>query len=196
MNNWLGSLYGSFERLLRWAYPGGLFLLLLYLGRPEDFYAVSAVGGNTWFLLFGGLIIGAAVYLVQVNVLTQLLSALAQWLRWDVGTHPGTNSQQARHLRPVAWLPGLRRLATDWFDPQAHVIERRQRIARNPDTYQDYAWATFHSTMVTGWLALLFFFTRENSRLLAGAWYVICAAAGLLLIGACYLFLRLARVRS
>jgi len=57
--DWISALGKGFERLLRWAYPGILFLVLLYMSKPTVFEDVSKKVGfpdNTiWGLLIGGL---------------------------------------------------------------------------------------------------------------------------------------------
>jgi hypothetical protein len=58
MGDFVSSVYGTFERALRYVYPGFLFLLLLYFSQPAGYCLINAFGNNIWFLLVAGLIIG------------------------------------------------------------------------------------------------------------------------------------------
>ena len=193
MGDMIDSIVKNFERFLRWAYPGLLFLALLYVSRPINFADAYETIGNPWVFLAGGLGVGAALYLFQINVITQLPSAIAQWRRWDVDIHPNPTVYPDEPPEPKH---GLGRLAC-WFNPQARNIEKRcNRSREDKDAYLDYAWGTLHATSITGWLLLAFFLASTNDSLLYNveSWFVIVVVA-LLLLGAFYLFLRLTRVR-
>jgi len=86
--NIISNVYGTFERILRYVYPGFLFLLLLYLSQPKGFCLVNTFGGNIWFLVIAGLIIGMVVQFIQQHVWTEILNVIFKSLRWKVNEHP------------------------------------------------------------------------------------------------------------
>lgn len=185
MNN-LGEYIGQgFERLLRWFYPGALFVVLLSLSRPDIFASITEQFGfpehTIWGLLIFGLGVGFAIYLFQQYVITQTLSALSQLLRWDPNI-ARTDQPRTCCLRVLA----------QWIDPQARVIEKQYKDSN----YIDYSWATYHATSMTGWLLLVFIGIKTDSSLLskAGCWSVIPAL--FLILGSLYLFARLSRVKN
>lgn len=203
MNNLVTSIYGPFERILRWAYPGMLFLVLLNLSQSPSFCIINAFGSQTWFLVIGALVIGAALYLIQSLVVTQLLTCIFQGLHWCVNEHPeaGDNpSILALHDKLPPWCCCLKWLATHWLDRDARTIELRCRRSKGDHySYLDSSWAQFHSAFITAILIILFWFLKSANSTLSmlgegiGCWFWLFP--GLILLGAIVLFMRLTRVR-
>jgi hypothetical protein len=194
------SLEKSFERILRWAYPGLLFTLLLYLSKPIRFQELAAVLGfpqdTIWGLIIVGITIGAILYLFEANVVTQIWSSLAQYLHWESNTHPDvTQERTVKYPAPRGRF--LKFLALKWFDPQAISVGKQASDYSDFDMgYMDYAWATYHATSVTGWLSLAFFFMRDSGSVLSSAgWLGGLLPAVLFIFFSLYQFARLTRVR-
>ena len=189
MQNSAEYLGRNFERLLRWVYPGALFLVLLRMSRPQAFKAVADVeSGNVWDLVVVGLAAGFVVYLLQGYVINQLISAVAQLLRWDVNVYP---SDQPIHCRCLRCL-------VRWVDPQARSIRRRYSTCESLNSYLDYAWGVYHALSITGWLTILFFGIRAKGSVLAsnGCWgWVVFGTALLLFIASLWAYAQLSRVR-
>ncbi len=198
MPSWVGSLFGPFERLLRWIYPGSLFLLLLGLSRPSDIERLEKVVPNNsemgaW-LLIGG-VMGAVLYLIQAHVIGEAVSVLAQILRWEIncGTQVPERAEASEVccvLRPFAKL----------LDRQAASDERRwprdKKEADQPGSHLDYAWASYHAASVTGWLTLLRYSNKQNDSIFdrLDGW-VVMAPAILLLLGSLWIYGRLSRIK-
>jgi len=179
--DWISALGKGFERLLRWAYPGVLFLVLLYMSKPTVFKAVSEAVGfpddTFWGLLIGGLGIGFALYLFQAYCITSLFSVFTHWFEYDPNL-PNVNKDRYSNCRFVKW-----------FSDEAEKIENLHPKRENLQDYMNYSWGTFHAAFLTGLLTIIFTFI-PNSML----GYLPFALAVLLLIGALYLFLILSRV--
>jgi len=185
MQNFSEALGKNFERLLRWLYPGVLFLVLLHLSGQRDLIPADNVGLYSWPIVIGGITVGAAVYLIQMYIVTQFISFIVVLIRWDVNA-------LVDNERPI----GDCRFAK-FVDRYARAIEARWRSSpQGTHSYLDYAWATYHAASITGWLALAFFCSRGPDSVLdkLGGWVVVVPSS-LLLVGALWEYLQLSRVR-
>jgi len=183
----------GFERLLRWLYPGALFLGLLYAGKPDQ---LTRLKGATefpeqiWILLILGLGISAAIYLFQNYVLTQLLlHTLFRWLNWDVGAVTDKEKRSEPKLSCMKWL------ADKVINHQADVIELQYRDPEKRQLYMDYCWGIFHAAFITVWLPFIFLVSSRHETDLHSIGWLVAIAIFLLLIGSLYLYLRITRVR-
>ncbi len=188
-DNLIDSIGRNFERLLRWAYPGALFLVLLRLARPNDFEKLANVldDRSLWGLFVGGLVAGTVVYLAQGYVMNQLVSLVLAVVRWDVNIRPFDHPrrlQQFLHWWFVGWVvPRLTCLA----DSVAQNAQRRwtaRDYPRRLSSWLDYAWGVHHAMSSTGWLVLFFFlFWKEPGSRFARApqWEILVPSIGLLL---------------
>ncbi len=147
----IGEAIGKgFERVLRWLYPGALFLILLAVSWP-DFYNLPIVTtyGLTAIIVVG-LTAGFITYLVQAYVLKELLVWVTKLIRWDVTL-----------LRlppdPIRFC-FLRWLAKTLCNPWAEAITKRWPTRKELDGYLHYSFAAFHAMMITAWLPPLFRF--------------------------------------
>ena len=76
----------SFERVLRWVYPGALILVLLRLSRPDSFLEIVNLEdlAGPWELIVVGFVAGFAAYMLQGYVINYVISHIFQVLNWDV----------------------------------------------------------------------------------------------------------------
>ena len=186
------SIGRNLERLLRWAYPGMLFLVLFSVSTIDGLESVSDKVGfpsdTIWGLVIGALVVGAAVYLFQAYVVTQLLSILSLWPNWNVGIY-----KQSVKRRTLKY--GLNGLASH-FDRLADAIEMKYPKPNDRKSYMAYSWAAFHATSITVWLPSFFYLCRTTGSLLDSVkLWQFSPIALLFLLGALYLFLLLTRVR-
>ena len=73
MGELIDAIGRNFERLLRWAYPGGLLLFLIWaystsFGQEESefFNELKDLTGSSWWVIFAGTIFaGFAIYIIQ-----------------------------------------------------------------------------------------------------------------------------------
>lgn len=177
---------------MRWFYPGVLFLILLYLFMKPTFYGLICIKGYPWPLIIGGLGIGAVIYLIQIHVVNQILSAIAQGLRWLVLRHTTTRTQEDRPT-PRGLLN--KDCIRGWWDAQANDIESPE-IDEKRTAYMEYLNATYHATCMTWWLTPIFYCIKENpSPLYDVEWWKIAVFSGFMFIASLNLFARLSRVR-
>lgn len=178
----------NFERLLRWAYPGLLFLVLLELSKRgtlgEVAHAVPQVG-PLWTLGVTGLVAGSAVYLFQSYVVGEFFSFLEFGL-WEIDNH----SRTLPFTDPNRQLSLVDRFA---------LAVRRRWAGPHLDSWLNYAWATDHAAFITGWLPTAFYIvnraTKPDSSWLGSlAWWQVYAPALALIIGAVWVHARLNRV--
>ena len=138
MGELIDAIGRNFERLLRWAYPGGLLLFLIWaystsFGQEESefFNELKDLTGSSWWVIFAGTIFaGFAIYIIQ----NKMVSLLLYWLFSNT------------------WIKRK-------FTCKAVVNMLRMRANLNPVWYQgypDYGWATYHATSITGLLVLIF----------------------------------------
>ena len=184
MQNLIDQIDRSFQRLLRWVYPAMLFLVLLHLTRPEDFAKIAQVE-RPWGLIVGGLVAGAVAYLFQAYVFNQVISHVSTYLGWEINAS-----------RPLRFRRALRPLANH-ADQWAEVTRRRWGTSpERLSSYLDYAWATYHAMMLTGWLTLILFASKVQDSLFASvdSWNIIVPAT-LLLVAAIWHYAWLSRVQ-
>ncbi len=190
MDDVVESLGRNFERLLRWAYPGALFLVLLRMSRPNAFDAWAQVE-HPWGLVVGGLVAGFALYLIQANAINQVITIVVQVLKWDVNV--GLQVAMSSASEPRQGLRWLTRL----MDRQAQgTIRRWSRTERDGRKgYLDYGWATYHAMLLTGWLTLLFWQLSEDGSTLetAATWKVVLPVT-LFVLGSFWTYAQLTRV--
>jgi hypothetical protein len=189
MGNWIEVTGKAFERLLRWLYPGVLFLILLYLFRKPCFEELIHIKGYPWPLIIGGLGIGAVLYLIQINVVNIIFSAGAQILHWLALR----NQHELRQERPIprGWL----NRCVWWWDEQADNIESPQIDEKRSD-YMAYANSTFHATCITWWLTSIFYLIRDSKSPLSNMeWWIILIFCIFLFGASLNLFAKLSRVR-
>ena len=76
LNKLIDSTFNNFERVLRWVYPGGLAVVLLYAANPEFLQKTVYDHFGGWPVVIGGLIAGAVVYLFQAYFVGYLSSGM------------------------------------------------------------------------------------------------------------------------
>ena len=154
----IDTIFSNFEKVLRWVYPGILFIVLLYAVRPEWVErAVDIVG--RWGVFFGTLGVGFALFLVYQLVMVQTYHLIMIGFNWDVSAQDGQDE------RPKPKTRFWRMLAKYFFDRDARKIERRMNeekktqgtLRKKPYTYADYLWSICHAIGITGWLLVTFF---------------------------------------
>lgn len=178
MDKVVGSIAGTLERLLRWVYPGALFLILLYVSDREAFVGLQAVHWP-WGLILLGLVAGFVVYLFQANIVTQALSLVALSNNWVANA-----------------LVAPPREASPIFDGEARAILRRWGHSRKRlNSYLDYSWAGYHATSITGWLPLAFLVFGKWNCLPPEIEFWISVLSPLFLVFALLRYFQLTRVR-
>ena len=198
MDNLVDSLGRSFERLLRWVYPGALFIVLLRLARPADFETLATIklagDESLWGLLVGGIVAGVIAYLLQGYVVNVVVSGVFIYLKWDVNV-PFDRPQWVQ--RVLGWW-GIRQVASEF----AHLVDAMARNSRRRwesklSNWLDYVWGVHHATAVTGWLTLFFYllWNEPESRFDRAAAWEILAPSATLLLAALFLHAVLVRVK-
>ena len=125
-----------FERLLRWVYPGALFLVLLLLSSTSDSFKDLFLREN-WLLILVVVTFGAVIYIFQsalINIIIGLLLIPCnKCRRWD------------------SFLS----------DHYAKRILIRYPTKKSANEYLNYSWAFYHATSITAWLPLSFFLSPK-----------------------------------
>jgi len=154
MGDLIRAVDSSFQRLLRWVYPGGLLLVLLYIASEKDLIG--------WELQLSSLLIvvvffaGATLYLFQTTVINQIISTFATLTRLE----KNAIDDNARPMRGFIAI-------ANFFDKWAREAEirwppHRGDIQRDDiQSFLNYRWAVYHATLITGWLTLIFFIYFE-----------------------------------
>ena len=178
------ALDKGFQRLMRWAYPGILFLILWYASNPKKFIDITKDIGfpeyTVWGLLIGGLGIGAVIYLLQVYVFTTILNIIHS--RWNRSTpeHNPTSSN----------------CFMKFIDGQAELIRGKSQVESKLDAYMDYNWSICHALFITAWLTPIFYCSRVSQSILSclSLWHIVVFSV-VLVVFAWYLYFRLIRVQ-
>jgi len=194
----IDSIGKNFERLLRWVYPGALFLVLLYASKPNFFKNLTSVDNaiGIWGLVVGGLVAGVIVYLLQGYVVSYIINVAFMLLRWDVRQrlqcdHGERETESKKQpVSCVRWMLPL-------FDGMAAGTRERWSISdtQKLGNHLTYAWATYKAVLITGWLTIIFFGINESGSVFssATAWAVLPPAI-LLLLGGLFTYLILSRI--
>jgi hypothetical protein len=229
----IDSIVANFERFLRWVYPGGLTVALLYAANPTFLkdQVYDKFGG--WGMVIGGLVAGAVVYLFQAYVVSWIVTFIFILLKWDVrqglqvgywprvpvGTVPsccrtimnvikrmlGYRVRQCMEslihclkqmvdTNPVCCLIPFTRV----FDRMAAATARRWQPtdSKGLENYLNYAWATYHAVLITGWLPIFFYCIKKDGSVLEESheWAVLLPAI-MLLVGGVIYYALLTRIR-
>jgi len=177
------ALDKGFQRLLRWIYPGILFLILWYASNSKNFITVSEDFGfpsdTIWGLLIGALGIGAVIYLLQQYVFTTFLNLIHHFR----GRPIPYNYEKSKY-RSIRWL-----------DRQAELIREKSKEEPRLDAYMDYNWSIFHALCITAWLTNAFYWTcdKQSSILSCLSPLYIIIFSVVLGVFAYYWYLRLIR---
>lgn len=158
----------TFQRILRWVYPGGLVLTLLYIGNKAGnvCYLNNFINFNNLSIvqLIVVFIIGAFIYLFQAGVFNLIPSFITVKLNWNINAAGGSQT--------VKWL----RSFAGHFDKWA--ISATKRWSGNDpkgtpriDNYLNYAWSIYHSIAITSYITLIFFICLHLW------WYIFLSAA-------------------
>jgi len=180
------ALGNSFERLLRWFYPGILFLVLLFISKPNawdsywKFVQYNEVVG-LWGLFSLVIVSGLLIYTIQAYFINNIVSSVSclsgighrdiEQLRWGI-----------RHIARGS----LRWGETAWrrwgFVSTDIIREDRDRLGR----WIDYSWGTYHVGCMTIWLYWFFywFIDKDNNLNCIPLWIpvVISVFMGIFLV--------------
>ncbi len=175
MENFVDAIGTGFERILRWLYPGALFLVLLFLSNPSVFKIILtpllAHNKNyesfaVWQLIIAGAVAGMAIYLIHYYIFNWIISLLI--------TRSGLLDRETRDLQGLP--ERLAQFAERWNEP----TWRRWGIRQNRPTrhtlerannWLNYSWSTYHAGCITLYLAVLFSIFKESSSVL-GNWFI------------------------
>ncbi len=137
------------ERLLRWLFPGAFFVILLSLSWPP-FYQSSLVTKYGLPSVFAiGLTAGFIIYIVQAQIIAQVIGWFAIFIRWDVTLFPSKQSPEIRYSL-------FRFLAERLCNPWAQATMARYHTKKQFEGYFRYQFAIFHAMMITAWLPVFF----------------------------------------
>ena len=194
MVNLIDALGKSFERLLRWIYPGALFLVLLYLSSPPCINVLTSINGiaGVWGLVLVAVVAGMAVYIAQAYIFNQIVSLCFSPSGLLHKKTKTLNRGKAKKLAKFAdtWGEGAWRrwgIQTEQLTDR-HAIERL-------NGWLDYAWSAYHAGCITLWLTLTFFcFSASNSILGSISPWIIWPFMGVLLVSLLWQYLILTRV--
>ncbi len=183
MGDVINSIDRSFQRLLRWIYPGLLIAVLFYLSQPSLYKRIvncNQVG--IWGYLVGCITLGCLAYLLQVYFIQQVL-LLTVFRTWKVDTD--TNKRPERKLAKYLEI-----------DKKADEIEQRgyAKGTYNGTYYMDYIWAITHVLFISCWLIIIFLFNNEESSLFHLIKGGVIWLAVVLFISAMYQFAIVTRV--
>lgn len=156
MDNVIDAVGRNFERLLRWAYPSGLFLVLLYLARPSDFAKLALVM-PPWGLVIGGLVAGAIAYFIQGYFFNQLATIFFVWIRWDVNIRWDTEGEAVAN--PSNWILQASNAMAQNAGARWKATNEGYRLLN----WLDYAWGVHHAMAITAWLIPFFVVWSEPS---------------------------------
>jgi hypothetical protein len=191
MPNWIESIFNNFERLLRWIYPGALFLLLLYLSNPKclnyleesDKYIWT---NNLWLLIMLAIVAGIVIYFFQQLVVTAIISFFTVWSGWQI--EPDPSKLRWKCCRKIA----------GHFNWWARTVTNRWKYPKRIDSYFNYAWGINHAAFITSWLTLTFFFfiKKDDSIMSTFPSWIIILATILLFLGSLIQHLWLTRAQA
>lgn len=181
----LGELVGrGFERLIRWAYPGVLFVTLLALGKPRYF--------DWWFgLQHDRIIVALAVVVVSSFLIYSLERHVWNELetcfldRWGLAAFSRRRPRRSRtrigrwyRWRLARRLTYLNRLSRSTERRFGYIGDARGQVERFSD-YMVNRWAVTHAMGATFWTFLLMYFWAEETSLLR-QWQAVLWAVAIL----------------
>ncbi|MBI2328608.1 MAG: hypothetical protein HYU85_03080 [Chloroflexi bacterium] len=188
MGSFVDALGSGFERLLRWLYPGALFLVLLFLSNPtvlpnisKPLFVLSKANEvvGIWQVGIVAIVAGMTTYLIHAYIFNQIIS----WWFCSVGLLHRKSEDLSRIARNLA------EFADHWTEPAWRrwgVSSNDQHALERFNNWLTYSWSTYHAGCITLWLTASFFFINEDGSALD----TFAKSGGLLLpIGACLLFL-------
>ena len=194
----------NFERVLRWIYPGALFVVLLYASHPGYFNGPDGLYAKIglWGLVVGALVAGFIIYLFQAYVIGYIITVPFIFSGWDVRQRlpkkvKETNTERKPGIKTK--LKCCRERTVSLFDTMARATRDRwsDEVPPKLNNYQNYAWATYHAVLMTGWLTLFFYLSRNKSADSifrdVPCWCVILPAS-LFILGGFFTYLLLTRI--
>jgi len=169
MESIMEALGKGFERILRWIYPGALFLVLLFLSHPKSLKELLEISpfSNEWEIIIVILIAGMVVYLIHALFLNQIISipflksGLLHKSDMELLRDSGEKLNKKNYMKKL--VP----LVNAWIEPtickfglnnEALTKRERERFR----SYLDYAWGTYHAASITLWLAIFFLIVNEK----------------------------------
>lgn len=180
--NGLGEIIGrGFERVVRWVYPGILFVTLLALGKPAYF--------RTWWMgledvrVFVAIVIiitaSFVIYSLLRHIWNELLILLLDWQGLAAFSRPGRippRHSVGGYMNRLSWLI-TRRLGFS-FEGSDPIPDAKQ--------FSDYLinrWAVTHAMGATFWTYLVLWLWADDGSLLREWQYVLGPLALLSLAG-------------
>jgi len=174
MGDIIRAIDESFQRLLRWVYPGFLILVLLYMSKPCYFkFFISNQYMGSAGIIIGCLTLGVLAYIIQYSIIAQILNFISKACMWDpnLGRWPDDNMISSCAIGKSRVR--CKRIAK-CFDMQAGPIEREiQKEQDKQDKYRngnsslmDYRWAIYHATSLSGLLIFVFWCIRSEHSIL------------------------------
>jgi hypothetical protein len=145
MGNFIEALGKGFERLLRWFYPAGLFLALLYLSMPLSFNNIREIKivPDPWPLIIVAIVAGMASYLIQAYLVNNIVSLCYSPSGLLYKNKEELNGKLTKWF--VEWAE--RWGETAWRRHGINNINRRER--EHLQNWLDYSWSTYHATFIT-----------------------------------------------
>ena len=194
MGDLIDSIGRNFQRLLRWVYPGALFLVLLRISSPDAFNHLACLnlGIGLWGLVVGGLVAGFVIYLFQGYFVSYIVTFIFIWAKWDV--RQGLQVPAPKIREKCKCIPYC---VLHFFDRMAVATRRRWNgsVPKGLGNYLDYAFAAYHAVMMTGWLTLVFVFVSIFNSDSVLRWWILFIPAILFLVGGIITYMLLGRIK-
>ncbi|MEK7281538.1 MAG: hypothetical protein AAB037_04205 [Chloroflexota bacterium] len=168
MPNFADIIGRGFERLVRWAYPGLLFITLLGLGKPDIFDNWKLVQERLFLAVVVLAVAGFIIYALQRHVVNEL----GIWVLDHCGLSAFARQPKA--------MPYIDRLAQS---NQRRFGYKDDTDTRDVERFSNYLmdrWAVVHAMGLTVWLLpIMYYFVGEVESQLrqglpqAGLWLLI-----------------------
>lgn len=176
--NVLGELIGrSFERLLRWVYPGVLFAALMGFGKPTYFNWWISLP-NERFLVAATLIIVTSfmIYSLQRFVWNEILIWILDRIGWSAFSQPP---------RTISYVDRLSQSIQRRF---GFETDTNDRVAEKFADYLVNRWSAIHAMAATFWVFVVTWCWADGESLLIQwqdyLWLVAAVSLGASVLGA------------
>lgn len=194
MSDTVGSLAREFDRLVRWGYPGLLFLSLLHLGKSDLLHDRMLVGEERLFSFIVIILVSSfVIYGLHRYVLHEALMEVLRALGWQPLFIDGELRGDRPPVAPLRWIaPYYDGRSTRW-------TRRRNGSAEGEFSRALYiAWAVAHGMLITAWLSVLMIGLADSDSSLRqiNAMNSLRIVAGLLGVAALHQVLLLSRVEN
>ena len=173
MGDLIRAIDQSFQRILRWFYPGFLLMTLFYMSKPNDFRMVlTKIDLVPMLIVF--LTLGALLFLLEHSVIHEILCALRQLLFVKKGF--------CKYRTNLA--------------VKAKNSKGKEQCENRSNTYENYIWSVQRATLISS-LAIFFFLAiKDSSSIIGRTGYLFLILGIAMLIGSIYTYFILAKAQD